>query len=127
MLYQLSHFRPDVRDHRGGGAESQNRTGDTAIFSRVLYQLSYLAGRRAFYRRAAPGHTNATASGTVLPLLGGRSTTPDSSTPGTPGQAPRPRRLGENSTPISLPAPVAASSAALPWFTATEISPDESM
>ena len=24
------------------GAESQNRTGDTAIFSRVLYQLSYL-------------------------------------------------------------------------------------
>ena len=27
---------PDV------GAESQNRTGDTAIFSRVLYQLSYL-------------------------------------------------------------------------------------
>ena len=23
-------------------AESQNRTGDTAIFSRVLYQLSYL-------------------------------------------------------------------------------------
>ncbi len=31
----------DARDHRGG-AESQNRTGDTAIFSRVLYQLSYL-------------------------------------------------------------------------------------
>ena len=26
------------------GAESQNRTGDTAIFSRVLYQLSYLGG-----------------------------------------------------------------------------------
>ncbi len=24
------------------GAESQNRTGDTTIFSRVLYQLSYL-------------------------------------------------------------------------------------
>jgi hypothetical protein len=24
------------------GAEGQNRTGDTAIFSRVLYQLSYL-------------------------------------------------------------------------------------
>jgi hypothetical protein len=24
------------------GAESQSRTGDTAIFSRVLYQLSYL-------------------------------------------------------------------------------------
>ena len=27
---------------RSGGAESQDRTGDTAIFSRVLYQLSYL-------------------------------------------------------------------------------------
>ena len=41
MLYQLSHFRsktlPGVF-----GAESQDRTGDTAIFSRVLYQLSYL-------------------------------------------------------------------------------------
>ena len=41
MLYQLSHFRPrptTIED----GAESQIRTGDTAIFSRVLYQLSYL-------------------------------------------------------------------------------------
>ena len=28
------------------GAESQNRTGDTAIFSRVLYQLSYLGERK---------------------------------------------------------------------------------
>ena len=28
--------------HPVGGAESQDRTGDTAIFSRVLYQLSYL-------------------------------------------------------------------------------------
>jgi hypothetical protein len=26
--------------------EGQNRTGDTTIFSRVLYQLSYLAGGR---------------------------------------------------------------------------------
>ena len=41
MLYQLSHFRS--RDTpTGAGAESQIRTGDTAIFSRVLYQLSYL-------------------------------------------------------------------------------------
>ena len=30
-------------------AESQNRTGDTAIFSRVLYQLSYLGLMAAFY------------------------------------------------------------------------------
>ena len=40
MLYQLSHFR-SIAD-RVVGAESQIRTGDTAIFSRVLYQLSYL-------------------------------------------------------------------------------------
>jgi hypothetical protein len=26
-----------------GGGETRNRTGDTTIFSRVLYQLSYLA------------------------------------------------------------------------------------
>jgi hypothetical protein len=39
MLYQLSHFRSKTTV---GGAESQDRTGDTAIFSRVLYQLSYL-------------------------------------------------------------------------------------
>jgi hypothetical protein len=42
MLYQLSHFRSNVATTDQGGAESQNRTGDTAIFSRVLYQLSYL-------------------------------------------------------------------------------------
>jgi hypothetical protein len=46
-LYQLSHSRSDAgRDPAGGGAESQNRTGDTAIFSRVLYQLSYLGASR---------------------------------------------------------------------------------
>jgi hypothetical protein len=26
-----------------GGGEGRNRTGDTTVFSRVLYQLSYLA------------------------------------------------------------------------------------
>ncbi len=30
-------------------AESQNRTGDTAIFSRVLYQLSYLGQKMYVY------------------------------------------------------------------------------
>ena len=44
MLYQLSHFRSIC--HRPTrpwvGAESQIRTGDTVIFSHVLYQLSYL-------------------------------------------------------------------------------------
>ena len=42
MLYQLSHFRSVLLRTPVLGAESQNRTGDTAIFSRVLYQLSYL-------------------------------------------------------------------------------------
>jgi hypothetical protein len=45
MLYQLSYFRPILGLPSGAecfGAESQIRTGDTAIFSRVLYQLSYL-------------------------------------------------------------------------------------
>ena len=29
----------------GSNGEARNRTGDTTIFSRVLYQLSYLAAR----------------------------------------------------------------------------------
>ena len=41
MLYQLSHFRSKTMP-AVFGAESQDRTGDTAIFSRVLYRLSYL-------------------------------------------------------------------------------------
>jgi hypothetical protein len=28
----------------GNGAQGRNRTTDTAIFSRMLYQLSYLGG-----------------------------------------------------------------------------------
>ena len=42
MLYQLSHFRSINDLPRMDGAESQIRTGDTALFRRVLYQLSYL-------------------------------------------------------------------------------------
>ena len=34
--------RPQVLHDSAESAESQNRTDDTAIFSRVLYQLSYL-------------------------------------------------------------------------------------
>jgi hypothetical protein len=37
-----------------GGAETQDRTVDTAIFSRVLYQLSYLGGGRIL--SAGPKH-----------------------------------------------------------------------
>jgi hypothetical protein len=31
---------------RGSGAQGRNRTTDTAIFSRMLYQLSYLGVQR---------------------------------------------------------------------------------
>jgi hypothetical protein len=41
-FYQLNYTRINGLSVRPRGAESQNRTGDTAIFSRVLYQLSYL-------------------------------------------------------------------------------------
>jgi hypothetical protein len=36
---------PEHRMDRSG--EGRNRTGDTTVFSRVLYQLSYLARRPA--------------------------------------------------------------------------------
>ena len=47
-------------DWKNGG-ESQNRTGDTRIFSPLLYQLSYLAQKRKFEIRnsnqpALPGN-----------------------------------------------------------------------
>ena len=42
----LSHFRSRRRDPEGPAsprsAEGQNRTGDTSVFSAVLYRLSYL-------------------------------------------------------------------------------------
>ena len=41
MFYQLNYARI-LAEFQAESAESQNRTGDTAIFSRVLYQLSYL-------------------------------------------------------------------------------------
>jgi hypothetical protein len=37
LYYAREHGQPST-----GSAETQDRTGDTAIFSRVLYQLSYL-------------------------------------------------------------------------------------
>ena len=42
-------FRPCVL---AGSAETQDRTGDTAIFSRVLYQLSYLGQTDSIVKRA---------------------------------------------------------------------------
>ena len=38
-------LRPRTAPFPAESAESQDRTGDTAIFSRVLYQLSYLGGK----------------------------------------------------------------------------------
>ena len=39
---------------RGNGAQSWNRTSDTAIFSRMLYQLSYLGAGRAGLEACVP-------------------------------------------------------------------------
>ncbi len=37
--------RPEMPGDKGNGAQGRNRTTDTAIFSRMLYQLSYLGKR----------------------------------------------------------------------------------
>ena len=60
MLYQLSHFRSICRP--SVGAESQIRTGDTAIFSRVLYQLSYLGPDPGSRRSPVGAAQNTTGS-----------------------------------------------------------------
>ena len=44
LYARLVQFAGTKRKRRYG--ESRTRTGDTTIFSRVLYQLSYLAARR---------------------------------------------------------------------------------
>ena len=53
-LLGLYHASPSLRQSFSG--QGRNRTTDTTIFSRVLYQLSYLARKKirpAFRRRAA--------------------------------------------------------------------------
>ena len=42
-----------TRGH-GDGAQGRNRTTDTAIFSRVLYQLSYLGAAPVYGIRTGP-------------------------------------------------------------------------
>jgi hypothetical protein len=42
------------------GAEGQNRTADTVIFSHVLYQLSYLGTDGHAERKQTPNHINST-------------------------------------------------------------------
>ncbi|MDX6546157.1 MAG: hypothetical protein QOG02_1931 [Gaiellales bacterium] len=99
--------------------EGQSRTADTAIFSRVLYQLSYLAAAPSVPRRLRPRpHHEEAASGTVLPLLEGRSYLHTIT--------PRRRRQGANSSCTSLPDSASISSAALPRLIAIESRRSES-
>jgi hypothetical protein len=56
---------PKVGDLQGFHGETRTRTGDTTIFSRVLYQLSYLAlggDASEWERGAAGGHGAAPAT-----------------------------------------------------------------
>ncbi len=71
MLYQLSHFR-SIAPPPVGGAESQIRTGDTAIFSRVLYRLSYL-GPAADRARPPVGDREDTTGPSSRATPGGRT------------------------------------------------------
>jgi hypothetical protein len=50
MLLWMSHFKGFASFVRENGARGRGRTADTAIFSRMLYQLSY------------PGHSLAMAA-----------------------------------------------------------------
>lgn len=53
FIYFVERRRTEVnRGERLNGAQGRNRTTDTAIFSRMLYQLSYL-GARSPYRASA--------------------------------------------------------------------------
>ena len=44
---KTSHLRVSRSRDGSKGGEGRNRTGDTTVFSRVLYQLSYLAAGRS--------------------------------------------------------------------------------
>jgi hypothetical protein len=50
------------------GGEGRNRTGDTTVFSRVLYQLSYLA---ALAQCSRAGYEEMLAAGAGLGPAGG--------------------------------------------------------
>ena len=65
MLYQLSYFRSlrllrraaarrDALAAVAAGAEGQNRTDDTSIFSAVLYLLSYLGDKNIIITARRP-------------------------------------------------------------------------
>jgi hypothetical protein len=50
MSVTLSRAKTGTLFARANGAQGRNRTTDTAIFSRMLYQLSYLGTARAWAR-----------------------------------------------------------------------------
>ena len=60
LARRRSTTEPRPQDRLRGGAETQDRTGDTAIFSRVLYQLSYLG-------RTIESKSNHPRAGGILP------------------------------------------------------------
>ena len=66
----LRHFRSGAARAGVVGAESQSRTGDTAIFSRVLYQLSYLGPA------SPPGRSGPTARRRIARALPGPQSRP---------------------------------------------------
>ena len=53
LAIQLKLKATDFQGEKNG--EGRNRTGDTTIFSRVLYQLSYLAAAESRLSRATEG------------------------------------------------------------------------
>ena len=75
---------------RGSGGQGQNRTADTAIFSRVLYLLSYLA------MEACAGDGPAVRP-RITPGAGGRVK------PAGPSRRPRGRRAGAARAPAGRP------------------------
>jgi hypothetical protein len=60
-----------ISDH--GSGQGRDRTGDTRIFSPLLYQLSYLAGNEVTYPKLGAFHTqperNAIATGPMCQPL----------------------------------------------------------
>ena len=48
-------YAPVLCDVASNGAQGRNRTTDTAIFNRMLYQLSYLGARRTGRNRTGSG------------------------------------------------------------------------
>jgi hypothetical protein len=74
--------------------EGQNRTADTTIFSRVLYQLSYLAGGR---KRLAAARNGESPAGRAGPFT--------SAPPRMPAETDWTRAFPPASVPVLVPCP----------------------